>query len=170
MPEKGLSFNRKRPERYCSKCGAENTEDQKVCSACSWVLTSQSTQPAADAKTSGLAITAFVLGVSSFLCAILTTVPAIIFGIVSLVKINKSNGRLKGKGFAIAGIAVSGVMLVVFVIAMLAAILMPTIGCPKVPAKRIVCGTNMRGLVNAMAIYSNDYDDKLPTADSGVIC
>ncbi|MHC4486658.1 MAG: zinc-ribbon domain-containing protein, partial [Planctomycetota bacterium] len=49
---------------YCPKCGTENPDDAQLCRSCSWVLTSTSTTaPAPDAKTSGLAITALVLGI-----------------------------------------------------------------------------------------------------------
>ncbi|MHC4172191.1 MAG: DUF4190 domain-containing protein [Planctomycetota bacterium] len=92
---------------YCPKCGTENPDDAQLCRSCSWVLTSTSTTaPAPDAKTSGLAITALVLGILSFFTFFITAIPAIIVGIVGLVKIEKSGGKLKGNGLAIAGIAV----------------------------------------------------------------
>jgi len=92
---------------YCPKCGTENPDDAQVCRSCSWVLTSTPTQaPALGVKTSGLAIAALVLGILSFFTCGITAIPAIILGIVGLVKIRKSGGRLKGNGFAIAGIAV----------------------------------------------------------------
>ena len=90
---------------YCPKCGAENPDGAQLCQSCSWVLTSISkTAISPDAKTSGLAITALVLAILSFFTLFLTAIPALIFGIVSLVKIEKSAGQLKGKGLAIAGI------------------------------------------------------------------
>ena len=46
------------------------------------------------------------------LCGI-TALVGLILGIVSLVKINRSGGRLSGQGLAIAGICVSGFMLFV---------------------------------------------------------
>jgi len=92
---------------YCPKCGTENPDDAQLCSSCSWVLTSTSTvAPAPDAKTSGLAITSLVLGILSFFTLCLTALPAIILGIVGIFQIEKSAGQLKGKGLAIAGIAV----------------------------------------------------------------
>jgi len=148
---------------YCSKCGAENTEDAKLCSACSWVLASQSTPPAADAKTSGLAITALVLGILSIFTFFITLIPAIIFGIIALVKIGKSSGKLKGSGLAIAGMATPAVALPI--VAIMLAILMPALARTKVLAERLVCGINMKGLATATMYYSHNYDDKLPTAD-----
>ncbi len=128
---------------YCPKCGAENTEDHELCSACSWVLTSQSSAPLPDAKTSGLATTALVLGVLGCFTCYITAIPAIIFGIVALVKIGNSSGQLKGNGLAIAGMAAPAVSLPFM--AMLLAILMPALSSTKVIAQRVVCGTNMKG-------------------------
>ena len=56
-------------------------------------------------------VASFVLAVLSPFTCLTTAIPAIILGIVSLVKIERSAGRLKGLGFAIAGIAVPPVLL-----------------------------------------------------------
>jgi len=140
----------------CPKCGAENAEDLQQCSACGDALANQSTETLPNAKTSGLAIVALVLGISSFFTYGITIIPAIIFGVIALIKIGKSSGRLKGRLFAIGGVVIS--------IALLLAILLAGIAPPQV-STRLVCGTNVRGLVTAVAIYANDYDDDLPTAD-----
>jgi len=89
---------------YCQKCGTENPDDAKLCRACSWVLVSTAYAPRPDVKTSGLAITSLVLAILSPFACFFTALPAIIFGIIALVKISKSSGQLKGKGPAIAGI------------------------------------------------------------------
>jgi hypothetical protein len=52
---------------------------------------------------SGLALTSMILGVSSFACLI-TSIPAIICGHIASSQIKKSDGRITGKGFAIAGL------------------------------------------------------------------
>jgi prepilin-type processing-associated H-X9-DG protein len=145
---------------FCPKCGAENPENVQLCQSCSWVLSSLSTtQTSPDAKTSGLAITALVLMIMIFFTATLTAIPAIIFGIVALVKINKSNGKLKGKGMAIAGFAVP-----VIVLPIMLAILMPALGKSRQLAHRLMCGTNLSGIGKAMLIYASDYDEKYPTS------
>jgi len=147
---------------YCPKCGTENPDDAQVCRSCSWVLTSISTTaPAQDAKTSGLAIASLVLAILSPFTCLLTGLPAIILGIVALVKIEKSAGRLKGKGLAISGIVVPGVAFPV--IALLMGILMPALARVRQIAFRMVCAENMSGFGKAMLIYANDNDDKLPT-------
>lgn len=146
---------------YCPKCGTENEDGREICSSCSWVLASVSTGPLADAKTSGLAITALVLGILSFFTCYITAIPAIIFGIIALVKINKSSGRQKGVGMAIVGMALPATLLPVM--AIIFAIMMPALNKTKGLAQRLVCSTNLRGLGTALVIYTNDYDDKLPT-------
>ncbi|MBA7636270.1 hypothetical protein ES703_43886 [subsurface metagenome] len=46
-----------------------------------------------------------VLGILSVFTCGITAIPAVILGIISLVKIEKSGGRLTGRVFAIVGIA-----------------------------------------------------------------
>lgn len=140
---------------YCPKCGTENPDDAQLCQSCNWVLTSTSQTPSAEAKTSGLAITSLVLGILSIVTSFLTAIPAIIFGIIALVKIKKSAGTLKGKGLAIAGIAVPAIML---------AFMIPALMKSIQASKHLVCKSNLRNLSNAMAVYTNDYD-KYPTPE-----
>jgi len=113
-------------------------------------------------KTCGFAIASMVLGLLGIFCV---TWPicgplAIIFGIIALVKISNSNGRLKGNGFAITGLVIPIVFIIVTPILM--AILMPALSQTKKIAQRVVCGTNLKGLSSAMIVYANDYDDTLP--------
>jgi uncharacterized membrane protein YvbJ len=100
---------------YCSKCGAENAEGNKICSNCGAALTeaaspSITTQTTIVApKTSGFAVASLVLGIIGIffgLCSIL----AIIFGGMALSQISK-NPELKGKGQAVAGL-VLGIVVV----------------------------------------------------------
>lgn len=136
---------------YCPKCGKENPDDAQLCHSCSSILTSTPTQaPDLGSKTSGLAIASFVLGMLGFCTFFITSIPAIILGIVGFVKIGKSGGKLKGKGFAIAGI----------VLALMIPILMiPILMHARQIAHRLVCGTNMTLLGMEMLVYTNDYDD-----------
>jgi hypothetical protein len=59
--------------------------------------------------TSGLAIASLVCSFIPF--ALLTQIAGLTLGIVALVKIKRSNGKLGGKGFAIAGVAISSAIL-----------------------------------------------------------
>jgi prepilin-type processing-associated H-X9-DG protein len=120
-------------------------------------------------RTSKLAITSFVMGLISLVICVLWPVlalPAIICGIIALVKISGSGGKLKGKGFAIAGIVPPAVMafLIPF-LAMFLAIMMPAMNKAKNIAQRVVCGRNIEGLGASLTVYANDYDWQLPPAD-----
>jgi len=145
---------------YCSKCGKENPDNAQLCHSCNSVLTITPTQgPAVRVKTSGMAIAALVLGILSFFSLGITALPALIFGIISLVIIEKSGGRITGRGFAITGIVAP-----VFGLLPLIAILMPALARTRQLAFRMVCRTNLAGIGKAMLIYSNDYDDEYPRA------
>jgi prepilin-type processing-associated H-X9-DG protein len=81
---------------------------------------------------------------------------------MAVVSINKSAGHLKGKGLAVAGIAVSAVALPI-VMALLMAILMPAIARARELARRVVCQANMTGIANAISMYADD-NGAFPTA------
>jgi hypothetical protein len=73
-------------------------------------------------QTQGLAIAGFLASVVGlFIASIPLGLLAIIFGGISLKKIRRSQGRLKGRGLAIAGIVI-GIIDVVVMIALLAAV------------------------------------------------
>lgn len=114
-----------------------------------------------EVKTSGMAITSLVLGVLGF-CGI-TAVVGLILGIVALVKINRSGGRLSGQGLAIAGICVSAFMLL-FSIPMMAAMMLPALSQAKQKAQVINCVNNLKQLGLAVRIYANDHNDQFPPA------
>ena len=122
---------------HCPKCGTENLDDAKSCSSCGHALTnSPATKATPHPKRSKMAVSSFLLGILGSLFYVLIlmqtkfpgpTVPeslsilfsllggilAIILGIVGLVIIVRSRGQFKGIGFAITGIAVPAVMLLV---------------------------------------------------------
>jgi hypothetical protein len=121
-----------------------------------------------EAKTSGLAITSLVLGVLGF-CGI-TALVGLILGIVALVKINRSGGRLSGQGLAIAGICVSGFMLLLvllFIIPPFMAVLtQPVPAGAKSKAQIINCMNNVKQLTLGVMIYANANHDQCPPADT----
>jgi prepilin-type processing-associated H-X9-DG protein len=120
-------------------------------------------------RTSRLAIASFVMGLVSLVICVLWPVlvlPAIICGIVALVKISDSGGSLKGKGYAITGIILPAVMAILLpFLAIFAAIMMPAIAKAKDIAQRTICETNLRGLGASITVYANDCNDQLPPAD-----
>ena len=108
-------------------------------------------------KTSALARWSLGLAIASFTPAAPITAPlAIILGIISIFKINRSEGRLKGRGLAIGETAVGAAMLSVLVFGCIYIIMM---------VRHVVCGMNLKGLGVAMWTYANDYDNRYPTPD-----
>jgi type II secretory pathway pseudopilin PulG len=79
------------------------------------------------------------------------------------VKINRSGGRLSGQGLAIAGICVSGVMLLVS-IPVMAALTLPALARAKQRAQTTQCVNNMKQLALAVKVYAADHSDQLPPA------
>jgi NADH:ubiquinone oxidoreductase subunit K len=98
---------------YCQNCGAENPSAPAECVNCQQPL---GCVVYVQQKISGLAIASFVLGLAgpftNGVCALI----GLPLGIVALVQINRSQGKLDGKGFAIAGIVISAVMIAVCVV------------------------------------------------------
>ncbi len=65
-------------------------------------------------KTNGMAIASLVLGIL-FICGI-CAILALVFGLVSLNQINKSQGTQSGRGMAIAGIVLGSIGIVLGII------------------------------------------------------
>jgi len=157
----------------CPKCGTQNPEDVQVCTSCGSELTQLPTPAESiNVKTSRLAIASLVLAILSpfafFLAAMLgiktlvitcmfTAMLALILGIISLVQIGLSAGRVTGKAFVSIGIAITAVF---FSLMFLQAVLPRT----RSVAFRMVCGSNLSGIGRAMLIYTNDYDNNFPRA------
>lgn len=159
---------------YCSKCGIENLDGSTQCTNCGSDLMNVPLEPVAggqaapamvvEPKTCGLAIASLVMGILSLFCSFFMAIPAIICGIIALVKISKSNGQLKGSGLAIAGIAVPAVLSLV-VIPLMLAILMPALSKVKVQAQRVVCATQLKTISIGMVSYMDEYDGQYPAPD-----
>ena len=149
---------------YCPKCGAQNPDNAQICSSCSAVLASPTTQaPITQTKASGMAIAALILAILSPFTCFLTAIPAIILGIVSLVTISQSKGRLKGVGMAITGIALP-VALLPFVPCLMG-ILFPSLAHTRQLALRTHCAVNLNQIASMMLMYAHENDSKFPTAD-----
>jgi hypothetical protein len=118
--------------------------------------------PATPAKTSALAVTALVLGILGLFTCGLTALFGLVFGIVGLVKVRNSNGRLSGSGVAIAGICVSGVFLLT--LPLMAGLLLPALAKARQKAQTILCENNLKQLAFAARIYAGDNNDQLPPA------
>ncbi len=114
-------------------------------------------------KTSALAISSLLLGLLGLL--ILPAIGGMVCGLIAQSRISRSNGQLKGKGLALAGIIVSGVMLLLIpVVAILAGILLPALSGAKVKAQTIMGMSNVKQICLGLSLHALDHDDKFPTA------
>ncbi|MHC4559245.1 MAG: DUF4190 domain-containing protein, partial [Planctomycetota bacterium] len=107
-------------------------------------------------KVSGLAFASLVLSILGVFTFAITAIPAVILGMISLLRIEKSGGRLTGKGFATVAITTS--VVVFFIIG----ISTPALARAREISFRMICARNLSGIGKAMLIYSNDYDDEMP--------
>jgi hypothetical protein len=140
---------------HCPKCGKENPDNDKVCSFCgSELYNVPEVTGKIIPKMSSLAIAAFLFGIVSLFTFGLTIVPAIILGIISIVIIERSGGRVTGKGFAITGIIIAVLVFLINFVPLYRKVKRTEFG--------IVCGTNLSGIGKAMLIYAGDYDEELP--------
>jgi prepilin-type processing-associated H-X9-DG protein len=114
-------------------------------------------------KTSGMAIASLVLGILGlFTCGIAALI-GLILGIIAMVKVKNSGGRLGGNGIALAGVIVSGIFLFMLPF-ILAGMLLPALAAAKQKAQSINCVSNEKQLALAVRIYSGDNKDQLPPA------
>ncbi len=119
------------------------------------------TRPTYLPQTSGLAIASLVLGILGFTCfSILTGIPALILGIISLGKINKSSGAVTGKGMAIAGIVLGS--LSILWLPIMAGFLVPTLMKARSAADEVRCQSNMRELSKLVQMYAATHGGAVP--------
>jgi prepilin-type processing-associated H-X9-DG protein len=114
----------------------------------------------APAKTSGLAIASLILGLLGIACGF-TAIVGLVLGIVALVQINKSQGRLRGQGLAIAGVIISGIFILV-----MPAMLLPALAKAKARAQSINCVNNVKQIALAVVIHAQANTNRCPPAAS----
>jgi len=171
-------------QKRCPKCNEENPEGARFCCSCGCALTqADATDQTISVKVSkmalvtcagalcGLALTiSFLITISrprsrtsetdqlTFLIGLIVLGVTAILGLVSVIRIERSGGRITGRAFAIGAVLIGVLGLLVF----------PSwvvVGArTRSVAFRGGCGTNLSGIGKAMLIYANDYEDELPRA------
>jgi len=170
---------------YCPKCSKENPDDARICLFCNTSMTEalESKQPVtvSISKLAIVSLTSALCGCAlivpsliavkfprilsprtgwvawTHLLGLFLLVFSLVLGIISIIRIEISGGKITGRAFAVASVLVAifaGLLPVWFVIS----------NIPRSTPFRMVCGTNLSGIGKAMLIYSNDYDDEFPRA------
>jgi hypothetical protein len=106
-------------------------------------------------QTSGKATAALVLGLLSLIFNCFTALPAMIVGVMAVGEINRSQGRLTGKGMAFAGIIVSAISMLatVGIVILIAVVLGPAFGEARTAAQIVHESNNMKQVGLAMHNY-----------------
>jgi len=111
-------------------------------------------------ETSGKAIASLILGF--FFILLPASILAVVFGHLSYSEINRSAGRLKGRGMAIAGLILGyfGMALIPFLI--IAAIAIPNLLRARIAANEASAIASLRTLNTAAITYSATYAKGFP--------
>ena len=165
----------------CPKCRKRNPDGATRCQFCGAVMAGVWGSGAAPAaavpplspgagrrSTSAMAIASLVLGLLGLFSLGITALVGLILGIVGLRQIGLSQGRLQGQGLAIAGIVVSGLVLVMMLVfvPITAAILFPVFAQAREKARASVCISHLRQEGAAMMLYAQDYDGHWPRKEN----
>ncbi len=153
---------------HCSQCDCLLPEDTLQCPNCHTSLKTPSYSPPNPAPAyrqnydpapamSGLAIAAFVVSLFGLMIPCIVPLVALILGIVALVQINNNVGRLKGGGFAIAGIVIAGLSFI-----LLPAILFPVFARAREKARQTSCLSKQKEIATAIMMYAQDNNGVLP--------
>lgn len=112
------------------------------------------------AQTDGGAIASMVLGIASIVLCLtfLAGIPAIIVGHLSLSRIKKSMGRLKGEGMALTGLILGYISLPFILI--IAAIAIPNLIRARTSANEAAAASTMRTINTSQITYSTTYPEQ----------
>ena len=110
-------------------------------------------------KTSKAAVASLVCGILG-LCLLVPSLFGGILGIIALIKINQSQGSLKGTGLAIGGLATSALSIIT--VGIFASMLLPALAKAKAKANRIKCVNNLGSIGRALQGFAGDNSQRLP--------
>ncbi len=104
---------------------------------------------------SGLATASLVFGILSWCClGPFGAIPALILGIIALVKIGNAQGKLRGTGMAITGLTLGGVLLVL--LPFFAAIMLPALARARESARRSACQGQLKQMGLVYKLFANE--------------
>lgn len=157
---------------FCNRCGNDNPANSTFCNQCGQPLggaleapaVPTAAVPAADAKTDNKAVISLVLGILSLtIFSILAGLPAVILGHISRSNIQKSMGRLKGEGIALAGLIMGYLSLMTIpMILIIAAIAIPNLLRARMAANEASAVGSIRTINVASITYSATYGKGFP--------
>jgi len=150
---------------FCTKCGKPVDAGAAFCALCGSAVQIPPSTPAytpsyplsqpAHSQTSVAAILSLVFGILGPCCVGITGILGFILGIVALRQIRRGEGKLTGKGLAIAGVVISGLTMLILPVVM--------VGIWKdEKANRVTCANHLSALHKSVAMYTMDYDQTYP--------
>jgi len=147
---------------FCAACGNAVAEGDQFCRVCGRAATAGAPQggtvpvSAGPAETSSKAILSLVCGLLFFIPP--AFVAAIVLGHLAFSEIRKSAGRLKGEGFAIAGLVLGYMwVLSIPIILIIAAIAIPNLLRARMVANESAAVASVRQLITAEVSYASDH-------------
>lgn len=163
--------------KKCPYCSAAVQDDARLCPVCHMSLVAPPAVPGApampagagppgalppgpfppaDGPTNGKAIGSLICGILAFVVLpVISAIPAIILGHLSLSEIKRSAGRIKGQGLAIAGLVLGymGIALIPFIL-IIAAIAIPNLLRAKMAANEASAVGCIRTYNTALNVYA----------------
>jgi prepilin-type processing-associated H-X9-DG protein len=109
-------------------------------------------------RLSKTAVVAFVLGVSSLFLSVATALPALYVGFRAVRAINSSDGRLRGRRLAVAGLILGSVTTLVTILGSAALLLLFI----QDKSHLAGCTNNLRLIGQAVNRYSDHHDEQFP--------
>jgi prepilin-type processing-associated H-X9-DG protein len=107
------------------------------------------------------ALVTFVLGISSLALSLVTALPALYVGLHSVRAINSSDGRLRGRRLAIAGLGLAAFTTVLTVIGCVAWVLLSV----QLKSYQAACSNNLRQVGQAVNRYYDGHDGHFPSGN-----